>query len=64
MFSVTVLPVSNELAIGGSVLPDRFVSGSQAQPFSIVGDDFGSSVRLTRQVGEALIPATIILGCS
>lgn len=39
----TVMPVSNIMEIGGSVLPERFVSGSQYQGGSIVGDDLGST---------------------
>ncbi|MDZ4254420.1 MAG: hypothetical protein U1A72_17770 [Sulfuritalea sp.] len=62
LISVMVVPVSNELRLGGSVLPDRFVSGSEVQSFPIMGDDFNSSVRLSRSVVEVIVPANITAG--
>lgn len=59
IFSVTILPVSNKLTLGGSVLPDRFVSGSKSQQSAIVGADLGSTVRLGRQIADVIIPATV-----
>ena len=59
IFSVTILPVSNEQILGGSVLPDRFVSGSKAQQTAIVGADLGSTVRLGRKISDVIVPATV-----
>lgn len=41
--SYMVLPVSNIIETGGSVLPKRFVGRSESQNGSIVGDDLGST---------------------
>ncbi len=57
--TIMVVPVSNEFQVGRSVLPDRFVSGSEVQSFPIMGDDFSSSVRLSRGVAEVIVPANI-----
>jgi len=40
--SVMVVPVSNQGAALGSLLPDRFVSDSRAQMTPIVAGDLGS----------------------
>lgn len=40
--TLTILPTSNVMEIGGSVLPKRFVSGSELQHDSIVYGELGS----------------------
>lgn len=39
----TILPISNVMEIGGSVLPERFNSRSESQDGPIVGGDLGST---------------------
>lgn len=58
-FTTTILPISNERTFGGSVLPDRFVSGSDSRQIGVVGSDLGSTIRLGRQMGEVIVPVIV-----
>lgn len=55
LITVIVQPVSNRQDLAASVLPERFVSESRCQPSPIMGDDFGSCVRLVQRVGTVEI---------
>lgn len=59
-FSVTVKAVTNEMSIQGSILPDRFVSESTAQPHAIVDATLGATVRTERPIGSVVVPAAAI----
>lgn len=59
ILAVTVLPVSNVQTLGGSVLPDRFISGSASQPASIMDGDLASSLHQCRQFASVIVPAIV-----
>lgn len=56
IFSITMLPTSNAVEIDGSILPDRFVSGSRAQQNPILSGDFGSTSCPARQFNAIIYP--------
>lgn len=56
VFSVIIRPTSNAVQIDGSILPDRFVSGSSAQQNPILSGDFGSTSCPTRQFNAIIYP--------
>ena len=57
--SVTFLPISNEIKLGRSVLPERFVSSSKYQRAGIVNSELGSSLAPPPQP-PATVPTTVI----
>ncbi len=59
VFSVIVLPVSNEQTPTGSVLPDRFVSGSKSQQAAIVGADLASTIQRGRPLCAVVVPTIV-----
>jgi hypothetical protein len=54
--TVLIMPVSNEMQIGGSILPDRFTSISKEQVNPILGGDLGSTSAPIRSYGEIIYP--------
>jgi hypothetical protein len=60
VFSVTIQRVSNKQNLGGSVLPDRFISSSKSQDEAIVSSELGSTIHLGHQIGDVIIPATVV----
>lgn len=59
IFSVTIFPASTEQTARGSVLPDRFVSGTRSQETAIVGADLGSTVNLSNPIGAVIVPVVL-----
>lgn len=55
--SVVVMPVTNQLRPVSSVLPERFVSDSMAQPSAIMGDQFGSFTVVPDQIEAVAEPS-------
>jgi hypothetical protein len=59
ILTTTIVPVSNVVKLGGSLLPDRFISDSYFRQIGVSESDFGSSIHVDRQVGEVIIPANV-----
>lgn len=59
IYSVNILPASTKQTLGRSVLPDRFVSDSRSQQGEIVGAGLGSTIGLSHQIGDVVVPATV-----
>ncbi|MBK9625481.1 MAG: hypothetical protein IPO38_13550 [Rhodocyclaceae bacterium] len=60
LFSVIVLPVSNEQIIGASILPYRYVSGSKSQQAEIVGADLASTAHSGRKISPVPVVIPIV----
>ena len=54
--TVLIMPVSNEMQIGGSILPDRFTSISREQVNPILGGDLGSTSAPLHSNSEVTYP--------